>query len=425
MIKFDKDVNNALKTLEKAGFETYAVGECVSNVMRGEQTFDWDLVTRATPEEKAELFPEGKTVDKRGRVLRIDYTYEVPGKEEDEPSHIEGSIVDIATIDCSIEDELAKEAFTVMAMADNPDRGFIDPYGGRDDLKAKLVRTISDADRLFKEEPYRMMEAVRIAAEAGLDLHKSVFDSILRNWTLLMEGDIDSVREEFERIIVSDRAGKGLNMLAGSGLMAVIVGEEVSRKMSASEMKSFTVLCENIDKTKPVKDRRLGLLYTCFSKKKGLAAIERMNYDDKTRMHLTDAMTDLISIQFLNEDKLFKRYLYEHGMERYNYLHNLSKAQRIVYDQPSIKIEGRNHMMRVIESNGEAVFVEDLVIDANDLMEEGIADSPERAEELLDMLMAPVLKDNRNNDRKFLLKTAKKYSKNKLAAKMRHVKWVK
>lgn len=93
----------------------------------------------------------------------------------------------------------------------------------------------------------------------------------------------------------------------------------------------------------------------------------------------------MINIHFLIDDQTFKRYLHKHGLEMYNYLHNLSKAQRIVYDQPSNKIEARNYFMQVIQSNHEPVFTEDLVIDANDIMEAGITDSPERAEELLDL----------------------------------------
>ena len=76
----------------------------------------------------------------------------------------------------------------------------------------------------------------------------------------------------------------------------------------------------------------------------------------------------IIDINFLNTDMEFKKFLFKYGNERYNYLHNLSKAMRIVYDQPSLKIESRNYMMKKIISGNEPVFVEDLVIDANDIM---------------------------------------------------------
>lgn len=424
MIKFDRDVHLTLKTLEKEGFETYAAGTCVRDVVRGLPAYDWDLVTKATAEDLTRLFPKGSIIDKTKQIMRIDFTYEVEGKDEDEPSHIEGVVLDIRHMDGTIEEEMIKAGFTVDAMADNPERGFIDPYEGREDIKQKLVKTVYDPERMFKEEPIRMMEAIRLAAELGFDLKKNVYEAIVANWELLLNFDVNAIREELERILVSDNAGKGLNMLAGCGLMPVIMGQEVAGKMSASDMRAFKTVCKNIDKTRPVRTRRLGLLYTIFSKKRGTAAIDHLNYDPKTRQHLVDAVEEIINIQFLNDDIIFKRYIFEHGWDRFNYLHNLSKAQRIVYDQPSSKIESRNYMMKVITSNNVPVFVEDLVIDANDIMEAGITDSPEKAQWLLTQIIAAVHKKVQNNDREILLKLAKKYSRNKLAAKLRYVRWI-
>lgn len=425
MIKFDKDVSAALRTLEKAGFKTYAAGECVRDVLRGEAVYDWDLYTEASMQDLAGLFPDGQGPEEgEENFLRLDFTYEVKGKDEFDPDVIEGSILDIHPLDGTIEDLLFSNAFTVNAMADNPERGFVDPYDGREDLKKKLIRTIGDPAKLFAEEPIRMMEAVRLAAELGFDLQKSIFDAIVANWRRLLDYDIAAIRSELELLIVSDHAGKGLSMLAESGLMAVVLGEDVAGKLSMSDTNSFKILCEGIDKTKPVRLRRLGLLYATMNKKRGLAAIERMQFDPKSKMHLEDAMTEVIKINFLNDDEQFKRYLFEHGLERYEYLHNLAKAQRIVYDHPSLKIESRNYRMKTIMAQNEPIFVEDLVIDANDIIEAGITDSPEKAEELLDLVIAVVHKNPKHNERNTLLKAAKKFSRNKFAAKTRYVRWV-
>ena len=422
MIKFDKDVLQALKTLEKAGFETFATGDCVRNLIRGVYAYDWDLVTAASAEDLEMLFPQGKFIDEEKKIMRVDYTYEVE-ETEDEPTHIEGAIMDIHILDCTLEEELVKAPFTVQAMADNPDRRFVDPHGGREDMKRRLIRAIGDADQLFKTQPARMLEAVALAAEMDFDLHKDVFDGILRNWRLLLDYDRTVIRENLERILTTDHAGKGLKLMAESGLMAVIFGEEVSKKMSHNDMRSFETLCENIDKTRPVRLRRLGLLYTILNKKPGIEAIDRLEFSDEDKVYLYDAMTLMIDIQFLGEPVKFKRFLFEVGMDRYNYMHNLSKAQRIVYDQPTQRIESRNYALREIEENHEPVFVEDLVIDANDIMEAGITDDPARAEELLHSVCAIVHKNPLHNNRVRLLKAAAKYNKSKLAEQMRYIKW--
>ena len=97
----------------------------------------------------------------------------------------------------------------------------------------------------------------------------------------------------------------------------------------------------------------------------------------------------------------------------------------IGYDYPTLKVESRNIAMQQIVSGKEAVFVEDLVIDANDIMEAGITDDPEKAEKLLHSVVALVHKNPNNNHRETLLKYAKKYSKNKLAEQLRYVNWFK
>jgi len=424
MIKFDKDVLQALKTLEKAGFETFAIRDCVRDLMRGVYAYDWDLVTAASAEDLEKLFPEGKFQDEAKTTMRVDYTYEVEGGEGEEP-HMEGAIMDLHVLDCTLEACLGREIFTVQAMADNPDRRFVDPFGGREDMKKKIIRTIGNADDAFKANPISMLEAVSLAAEMDFDLHKDVFDGILRNWRLLLEYDRTAIREHLERILTSENAGKGLKLMAESGLMAVIFGEEVSKKMSHNDMRAFNVLSDNIDKTRPVRLRRLGLLYTILNKKPGLEAIDRLEFSDEDKVYLYDAMNLMMDIQFLGEPVKFKRFLFEVGLDRYNYLHNLSKAQRIVYDQPTQRVESRNYAMMEIIQNNEPVFVEDLVIDANDIMEAGITDDAEKAESLLRSVCALVHKHPKYNNREELLKAAKKYSKNSLAEKMRYIHWYK
>ncbi len=429
MIKFDKDVLRTLKTLEKEGFETYAAGECVRGQIMGEKVYDWDLLTKATLADLQRIFPDCQLLDEGKQSIRLDFTYEVPAKDEDEPVVIDGCIVDVRNFEGTIEEALKEMVFTVNAIADNPERTLVDPYGGRDDIRARLIRTVESCEEVFEKEPIHMLESVRIAAELDFDLHKSIFEAIGNHWRVLLaqtdSGDVASVREEFENLLISDHAGKGLKMLTGTGLMAVILGEDVAGRMSMSDTNAFKTVCDNIDKTRPVRTRRLGLVYTAITKKRALAAIERLQFDKKTEEHLKDGVERIIDINFLNTDMEFKKFLFKYGNERYNYLHNLSKAMRIVYDQPSLKIESRNYMMKKIISGNEPVFVEDLVIDANDIMEAGITDSAEKAAELLEQVAALVHKNPANNHRDVLLKYAKKYSKNKLAAKTRYVKWVK
>lgn len=412
MIKFEKEVHAALKKLEKEGFETYAAGECVKSMMLGQPTYDWDLLTKAGIDDMERIFPEGKRL-KEEEVLRLDFT---AGDEE-------GVIIDIHTVTGTVEEALASHYFAIEAMADNPERGFVDPFKGKEDLDKQLIHMTAEPTEIFAKDPMAMMQAVRLAAETGFDLNKSIFDGITAGWRVLLDSDIVPIREEFERIMVSAHAGKGLSMLAGTGLINVILGEDVVRKMSGGESKEFNELCKNIDKTQPVRLRRLGLVYALFNKKRGLAALERMQFDEESYTFLHDAVAEVINVHFLTQDVALKRYIYEVGMERYEYMHNLIKAQSIIFDQPTLRIEGRNYFLKTIKTNGEPIFIEDLVIDENDLIEAGIADTPEKARMLLGMVISQVHKKPMNNRREYLLNMAKKYSKNKLLTMLKNLDW--
>ena len=95
VIKFDKDVLGALQTLEKEGFETYAAGECVRDRIMGEKVYDWDLITRASLSDLQRIFPACQVLDTEKSSVRLDFTYEVPAKEEGEAATIDGCIADV------------------------------------------------------------------------------------------------------------------------------------------------------------------------------------------------------------------------------------------------------------------------------------------------------------------------------------------
>ncbi len=110
-------------------------------------------------------------------------------------------------------------------------------------------------------------------------------------------------------------------------------------------------------------------------------------------------------------------------MERYEFLNNLSKAQRIVYDLPVNRVTSRQYVLDNIKEFNEPIFVEDLAIGPQDLRDEGIdeKDFDRILDELLDLShMKPNL-----NTKKDMLEHARKYSKNKWAATFKKLKYIK
>ena len=429
MIKLPKEVAKIMKTLTDAKQEAFAVGDCVRDALLGRKSVGWDIATDASLDKLKELFPEAQVHSQKYSILRMEFIeehYDDEGKFAGE----DGIIVDIGTyrrggltFSDKIEDEVARRAFTINAIADNPYK-IVDPYNGREDIKKKLIRTTRPAEELFREDPIQMMKAIHYAAELDFDLTKDVFEAIANNYRLLESVSIDKIRDEFTETITASHGGKGLNMIMDTGILNIILGADVVAHLSNREKSDLMILSQNIDKTYQVPERRLGLFYTCVSRKKAAPSIDKLNFDSATYQHLTDAVRDMAKLYFTAQPEELKRFIYERGWDRYQYLANLEKAQRIVFDYHSdTKIKSKMYMIDEFKRKGEAVFVEDLAIDANDLIEAGIC-TTDNAGKMLSMLVETIHVKPNLNDYKELLKLAKKYKKSKFAAMTRGVKWL-
>lgn len=436
MVKLPKEVLKLVNTLEQNGFPTYAVGGCVRDSIAGSQPLDWDLATAARLDDLKEIFPEAKVLSEKLSVVRLEYITEY--EDEDGFKFEDGIIVDIATfrkegeyqegkpvevefVD-TIEEDLPRRDFTVNAIADSPGRGVVDPYGGRDDIKKKLIRTINDPDKSFKEDPIRMLRAITVCAESDFDLQKETFEAICNNYKLIAGLDVKKVRNAYLRILAGEYAGKGLNMLVATKAMEMILTEEAFAHLSPRERKDITAVCDNIDKLHRVPERRMGVIFSCLHKKKALAAIKHLEFDEELEQHMIDCATQMEQLYFVNNELEMKKKLLELGLNRYEFVNNIAKAQRIIFDLGEHKIMARIHFYNEIKKKHEPIFVEDLAVDANDLLEAELA-TEETVDTMLYKLAQHVHKNPKQNNRKDLLKRAKTYKKSKLIAATSGINW--
>ncbi|MBP3759710.1 MAG: CCA tRNA nucleotidyltransferase [Firmicutes bacterium] len=426
MIKMPKEVKEIIRALRDKGYEAYAAGICVRSCLAGEKPLDWDVNTNAGLDAIKEIFPEGEVVSEKFSVVRL------YGNEDAE----DPIITDIGTFRMKtaedgtvpftddVKEDLRRRDFTVNAMADNGFE-FIDEFGGRSDMQAKLVRTIGSADELFRKEPVKMLKALRITASLGYDLTKDVYEAILKNHALVRDLPVKNLRGDFMAIMGGPSGGKALNMIVDMGMLPDIIGE-AGEKLSGREKSDLMILCQNMDKTKPIASRRMGALISILSEKKGLSVIDRLDFTGKIRLNLTDVAKDLPNFHFAQQPAAYKKFIYEHEpMERSDYLLNLQKALMIIFDYSiETKVKSKMYLLNEFERNNDPIFVEDLVINAEDLMEEGISDDPEECDKLLHMLVERLHIEPKKNTRRDLLELAKKYKKNKMAAYLRGVSWI-
>ena len=165
-------VQFCMHKLRQAGFESYAVGGCVRDSLLGLTPHDYDMCTNALPTQTAELFADhtlvrsgekhgtiGVVVD--GEVLEIT-TFRTEGGYQDSRHP------DWVKFVSHIEEDLSRRDFTVNAMAYCPEKGYIDPFGGQEDLQNKILRAVGDPETRFTEDALRILRGVRFGVRFGL-----------------------------------------------------------------------------------------------------------------------------------------------------------------------------------------------------------------------------------------------------------------
>jgi len=231
------EVVNVVKTLKNKGFEAYLIGGCVRDILLKRKPKDWDVTTNATPEEIISLFKDTFYENNYGTVGVVDETVkdETLKVIEVTPYRLEAEYSDNrrpdqVTFSQKLEDDLQRRDFTVNAIALELGKGtkgkyegkYLDYYGGMDDLEAKIIRTVGEAHDRFTEDGLRILRAVRIATEIGFKIDKKTEKALQTNAPLLKNIAKERIRDEFEKIIMSDNPMAGLIFCQKMGLLPYI-----------------------------------------------------------------------------------------------------------------------------------------------------------------------------------------------------------
>ncbi len=233
-----KEIREIIEKLEKAGYEGYAVGGCVRDLLLKELALskvegpkDWDVTTNAKPEEIQKIFPDNiyentfgtvgvKTGSEDPALALVEVTpYRIEGKYTDKRHPDEVKFAD------KLEDDLSRRDFTVNTMALGADGRVIDLFNGQGDLKNKIVRTVGGPNERFGEDALRMLRAVRFAAQLGFKIEDKTLEAIRENSEWLAAISKERIRDEFTKIIGSENAYEGILLLEETGLLRFIVPE--------------------------------------------------------------------------------------------------------------------------------------------------------------------------------------------------------
>lgn len=226
---------NALKVLyrlQKEGFDAYLVGGCVRDLLLGREPKDFDVVTNADPEQVKKVFRNCRLIGRRFRLAHVHFGQEVievatfrgvgEPQNDDQVLTKEGRLLR-DNVYGTIEQDVWRRDFTVNALYYNiKDFSVVDYTGGMADHKAAILRLIGDPETRFREDPVRMLRAVRFAVKLGFQIHEDCEKSIHDVAPLLANIPAARLYDETLKLFLSGYALQTFEMLRHYGLFKVL-----------------------------------------------------------------------------------------------------------------------------------------------------------------------------------------------------------
>lgn len=232
------DVRYIMQKINEAGFEAYAVGGCVRDTILNslgmeKEIHDWDIASSAEPEDIMRIFPKVIPTGIRFGTVTVminSISYEVTMFRAD-GKYSDGRRPDEVTKAKGIVEDLQRRDLTINAISMDCKGQLIYEFwsdgikiNGIEDLKNKMIKCVGNPDKRFNEDALRMMRAVRFAAQLGFQIEENTFEAIKRNCEKIRGISTERIREEFEKIIMSDNPEKA-RLLCDAGIMDIIMPE--------------------------------------------------------------------------------------------------------------------------------------------------------------------------------------------------------
>jgi tRNA nucleotidyltransferase (CCA-adding enzyme) len=216
------------KELRNSGERAWVVGGCVRDTLRGEQVNDWDVATTALPEKVQQTFrrviPTGidhGTVT----VLWKGEAYEVTTLRG-EGAYTDGRRPDSVVFVEDIDRDLARRDFTVNAIAYDPVDGHVaDPFGGLDDMQAKVLRAVGEPSERFQEDGLRILRGARFVATLGFELEEATEAAFRGALDTFRKVSPERVRDEWMKAMKAATPSRAFEVMRRTGILEVTCPE--------------------------------------------------------------------------------------------------------------------------------------------------------------------------------------------------------
>src|SRR6202158_3428522 len=232
-----------VRTLRERGHQAYFAGGCVRDLLLSREPADYDVSTDATPRQVMQIFPRILSVGEQFGVVLVPESGGATGVLARQ-----GTVVEVATFRSDVgysdgrhpdevrfskdpREDVQRRDFTINGMMLDPATNeVLDFVGGRDDLKAGIVRAIGDPERRFTEDKLRMLRAVRFAARFDYKIDPATMAAIQKLAPKIHQVSCERVREELTKMLTEGQARRAFELLDSSGLLPEVLPEIAAMK---------------------------------------------------------------------------------------------------------------------------------------------------------------------------------------------------
>ena len=432
-----------INKLETCGYEAYIVGGAIRNILLNKKPKDYDIGTNATPNEIEEVFSDFKTIavgKKFGTIVVSQNAGDVEITTfRKDGSYMDGRRPEWVSFSESIIEDLSRRDFTINAMAYNVETGLVDPFGGKEDLEKRLIKTVGNAEERFEEDYLRILRAVRFSTEYKFSIEENTFKAGRKYAHNIINVSEERIREEFFKILLSDTPSNGIIILEKMGILNIILKELVDtigfdQKNPNHEKELYEHILCVLDNVEPILNLRLAALFHDIGKvhtqvldKEGIGHYynhdkigAKMAEDILKRFKVPNELirkTTILILEHMNHhnefsEKGLKRLIRRVGEDEIFNLFSLQKAD-IKCSNKSASIDhiiGREKKVKYILENKEVININQLNINGNDLIEMGFKEG-KIIGETLNHLLDRVMEEPELNKKEILKDLAREYCK--------------
>lgn len=229
-------------TLRDAGYDAYLVGGCVRDILLGKTPKDFDVATNATPEQTKRLFRRARIIGRRFQIVHVQNRQEIievttfrghhDKLDDSSKNRRRGEALSKQSgkgmlvrdnVFGSMEEDAMRRDFTCNALYFDADtEEVIDFVGGVADLNKGLLKTIGDPAQRFREDPVRMLRALRFQAKLGLKLDKNSQKELISQAKLIREVSAARLFDEVIKLLLHDKSTRAFQLFRESGLFAYL-----------------------------------------------------------------------------------------------------------------------------------------------------------------------------------------------------------